>query len=233
MNRRFMGKIMQLTLVSLACYILVMVMVMPGHDAQAALAKTEAFDTIDAWQALAVATLAVGNSEDVSDSYKTILYIETAYTGAAAQAGCTVIVEISYATADDWIPLTTFKGKAVTPGLDDLDEAGNTLAGDTTITTTGGAADLFDVVGQTWFIVDTTVAESEVLRTKSWDTQTATLVQDAKYAHADAEVISDAVDQWAIQLPFEAAFVHVLVNNSDADATMHWRSFCSKVSSLN
>lgn len=199
---------------------------------QAALTVTEAYDAIDAWQALAVATLAVGNSEDISDSYATIVYIETAYTGAANQAGCDVIVEISYATADDWIQFRSFKGQTVTPGLDDLDEAGNTLAGDTTITTTGGATDLFDVVGQRWFILDTTVAESEIVRTKSWATQTATLAQDAKYAHSDAEVISDAVDQWTISIPIGVAFVRVLVNNSDADATMHWRSFCSKVSAL-
>jgi len=230
--KRYYGKIMRWTLVSLAVFVMAIVCITP-YQAKAALTMTTEFDTIDAWQALAVATLAVGNSEDISGSYATILYIEAAYTGAAAQAGCDVIVEISYATADDWIQLTKFKGKTVTPGLDDLDEAGNTLAGDTTITTTAGASDAFDVVGQTWFILDTTVAESEVLRTKSWTTQTATLVQDAKYAHTDAEVISDAVDQWAIKIPFGAAFVHVLVNNSDADATMHWRSYCSKVSALN
>ena len=230
--RKYTGKIMQFTLVSLVVICLFFIST-TAHKSQAALTMTTAFDTIDAWQELAVATLAVGNSEDISGSYSTILYIEAAYTGAAAQAGCDVIVEISYATADDWIQLTKFKGKAVTPGLDDLDEAGNTLAGDTTITTTAGASDAFDVVSQTWFILDTTVAESEVLRTKSWTTQTATLVQDAKYAHTDAEVISDAVDQWAIKIPFGAAFVHVLVNNSDADATMHWRSYCSKISELN
>jgi len=231
MNRRFVGKIMQWSLISLTIVILAIVCIYPAHRAQAVLTMTTSFDTIDAWQALGAATLAVGNSEDVSD-YSVILYIETAYSGSAAQAGCDVIVEISYATGDDWIQLHTFKGKAVTPGLNDLDEGGGTSAGDTTITTTSGATQDFDVVGQRWFILDGTVGESEIVRTKSWDTQTATLVQDAKYAHSDAEVISDAVDQWAIKLPLGATFVHVLINNSDADATMHWRSFVSKVSAL-
>lgn len=231
MNRRFIGKIMRWTLVSLVFVILAIVCVMPAHRTQAALTMTTSFDTIDAWQLIAVATLAVGNAEDVSD-YAAILYIETAYTHANAQAGCDVIVEISYASGDDWIQLHSFKGQAVTPGLDDLDEGAGTSAGDTTITTTDGAADSFDVVARRWFILDGTVAESEIVRTKSWDTQTATLAQDAKYAHSDAEVISDAVDQWAIRLPFGATYVRVLINNSDADATMHWRSFVSKVSAL-
>ena len=198
----------------------------------AAPTMTTSYDAIDAWQALAVATLAVGNSEDISGSYSTILYIETAYTGAAAQAGIEVFVEISYATGDDWMQLSTFKGQAVTPGLTDLDEGGGAAAGEATITLTDATTGDFDVPGQRWFIVDTTVADSEVLRTKINATHTVTLCQDTKYAHVDTEVATDAVDQWAIAIPFGAAFVRVLINNSDADATMHWRSFCSKVTGI-
>lgn len=224
---------MQWTLVSLVVVVLAIVCVTPWHTTQAALTKTTSFDTIDAWQSLAVASLTVGNSEDVSGSYSTILYIEVALAHANAQAGVDVIVEISYATGDDWIQLLTFKGTAETPGIDDLDEVGGTSAGDTTITLTDATTDEFDVIGRRWFILDTTVGESEVVRTKSLSTNTVTLAQDAKYAHADAELVTDRVDQWAISIPFGAAFIRILINNSDADATVHWRSFCSKVTALN
>lgn len=231
MNKRYIGKIMRFTLISLTCIILAIVCIYPAHRAQAALTMTTAFDTIDAWQSLAVASLGVGNSEDVSD-YAAILYIEVALAHANAQDGVTVIVEISYATGDDWIQFIEFKGTAETPGIDDLDEGGGTSAGDTTITLTDATTDEFDVIGRRWFILDTTVAESETVRTKSIAGNVVTLAQDAKYAHADAELVTDRVDQWPIRLPLGAAYVRTLINNTDADATVHWRTFVSKVSAL-
>lgn len=231
MNKRFIGKVMQWTLVSLTVVILGIVCITPWHTAQAALTKTTTFDTIDAWQALAAGTLAVGNAEDVSGSYSTILYIEVALTGAAAQSGCDVIVEISYATGDDWIELVTFQGTAETPGIDDVNDT--PAAGETTITLTDALTDDFDVVGRRWFIQDTTVAESEVVRTKSIGaSDTVTLCQDLKYTHADAELVTDRADQWPVTIPFGAAFIRTIINNSDADAGVHWRSYCSKVSAL-
>lgn len=231
MKKRYIGKIMKFTLISLVAVILAIGLTMPGHEARAALTKTTAFDTIDTWQAVATSTLAVGNSEDVSGSYSTVVFVEAAYTNANAQSGPDITVEISYATGDDWIELVTFKGQAVTPNMDDLDEGGGATAGDATINVTDSTGD-YDAPGELFFVVDTTVAESEVLRVKSEAGNAITLVQDLKYSHVDTEVTTDAVDQWAIKLPLATAFVHVLVNNTDTDATMHWRSFCSKASAL-
>lgn len=73
MNRRYVGKIMRWTLVSLTVVVLAIICVTP-HQAKAALTKTTTFDTIDAWQSLAVASMAVGNAEDISGSYATIVY---------------------------------------------------------------------------------------------------------------------------------------------------------------
>lgn len=228
--KKYTGKIMQFTLVTLACICLLFVSTI-SHKVQAAPTKTTSFDTIDAWQPLGVAALAVGNSEDVSGSYSTSVCIEIAYTHANAQAGVDVYVEVSYATGDDWIPLTHFKGQAVTPNLDDLDEGGGATAGDTSITLTSTTGD-YATPGELFFIIDTSVAESEVLRVKSESTNIITLVQDLKYNHVDQEITTDAVDQWIISLPLEAAYVHVLVYNSDADASIHWRSFAIKTSAL-
>ena len=215
--------------IGLACLVcLLFVGTTPEDSWAAAPTKTTAFDAIDAWQALAAATLAVGNSEDISASYSTIVYVEVALTGAAAQEGVTVSVETSMLTGDDWVELVSFKGTAETPGLDDVNDT--PAAGESTITLTDMVTDEFDVIGRKWFIVDTTVAESEVVRTKSIGaSDTVTLCQDLKYTHADGEVVTDRVDQWQIAIPFPAAYVRVIVNNTDADAAVHWRSHCSKV----
>lgn len=233
MNRRFVGKIMRWTLVSLTVVILAIVCIIPGHDAQAALTKTTAFDTIDAWQSLAVATMAVGNAEDISGSYATIVYIEVALTNANAQAGCDVEVEISYAD-DDWRTFWgPFTGTAETPGADDLDEGGGASAGDPTITLTDATTDDFDIIGRRWFIIHGTVANSESVRTQSVAGNVVTLTQDLMRTHVDAQVVWDRVDEWVCIVPFPASYVRVIVNNTDADATVHWRSYCSKVSSMN
>ena len=204
---------------------------MPGHEVQAALTKTTAFDTVDAWQALAAATLAVGNAEDVSGSYFTILYIEVALTDPDPQAGCTITVEISYAD-DDYIELVSFTGTAETPATTTMNDAAANAA-DPTITLTDATTGDFDVPGRKWFIVDGTVANSESLKTQVNAVHTITLCQDLLRSHADGLSVWDRVDDWPVTIPFGAAYVRVLINNTDADAGIHWRSFVSKVTALN
>ena len=233
MNRRFVGKIMRWTLLSLACVILAIICIMPAHKTMAALTKTTAFDTIDAWQSLAVATMAVGNAEDISGSYATIVYIEVALTNTNAQSGVDVEIEISYAD-DDWRNFWgPVKGTAETPGADDLDEGGGASPGDATITLTDATTDDFDIIGRRWFIIHGTVANSESVRTASIAGNVVTLTQDLMRAHVDAQVVWDRVDEWSVAIPLAASYVRVIINNTDADATIHWRSYCSKVTSLN
>jgi hypothetical protein len=196
----------------------------------AALTKTIAFDTIDAWQVVAPATLVVGAAEDVSASYSTLVYIEVALSDADAQDGCTVIVEVSYA-ADDWITLATFTGTAETPALTTLNDAAAN-AGDTSITLTDATTGDYDVPGRKWFIVDGTVANSESVRTVVNATHTVTLCQDLMRSHANGCATTDRVDDWAVQIPLGAAYVRTIINNTDANAQVHFRTFCSKVTGL-
>ena len=196
----------------------------------AALTKTTTFDTIDEWQSLAAATLGEGNAENISLSYSTLLYIEVALTTAAAQDGVEVIVEISYGD-DDWMKLTSFKGTAETPATTTLNDAAAT-AGDSTITLTDATTGDFDVPGRKWFIVDGTVANSESVKTKSNAVHTVTLCQDLMRSHADELNVWDRVDEWVVKIPFGASYVRTLVNNTDGDSTVHWRTYCSKVSSI-
>ena len=196
----------------------------------AALTKTTAFDTIDAWQALAAATIGEGNAEDISGSYSTLLYIEVALTTAAAQSGVEVIVEVSYGD-DDWMKLTSFTGTAETPATTTLNDAA-AGAGDSSITLTDATTGDFHVPGRKWFIVDGTVANSESVKTKVNAVHTVTLLQDLARAHANELNVWDRVDEWIVKIPFGASYVRTLVNNTDADSTVHWRTYCSKVSSI-
>lgn len=229
--KKYAGKIMQWTLFSLAALILGIICIYPVHKTMAALTKTTSFDTIDAWQALAVGTLVVGNAEDISASYSTIVYIEVALTHANAQSGCNVEIEISYADDDwrnFWGPVV---GTAETPATTTLNDAAAN-AGDTSITLTDATTGDFDIPGRRWFIVDGTVGNSESVRTVINSTHTVTLCQDLMRSHANSLNVWDRVDEWSVAIPLAASYVRVIIYNSDADATVHWRSYCSKVTSL-
>ena len=198
---------------------------------QAALTMTTAIDEIDAWQAVAAATLGEGAAKSISDSYATTLYIEVALTDADAQAGCDVIVEVSYAD-DNWMQLTTFKGTAETPATSDVNDATST-AGDAYLILTDSATGDFDVPGRKWFVLDGTVGNSESVRTKSNAApDTVTLCQDTLRNHVDTTAVWDRVDEWVVEVPMGASYVRVLINNTDADAGVHFTSRCSKVTAL-
>jgi len=198
---------------------------------QAALTMTTAIDEIDAWQAVAAATLGEGAAKSISDSYATTLYIEVALTDTDAQAGCDVIVEVSYAD-DNWMQLTTFKGTAETPATSDVNDATST-AGDAYLILTDSATGDFDVPGRKWFVLDGTVGNSESVRTKSNAApDTVTLCQDTLRNHVDTTAVWDRVDEWVVEVPMGASYVRVLINNTDADAGVHFTSRCSKVTAL-
>ena len=231
MNRRFLGKIMQWTLVSLTIVILGIVCITPWGKAQAALTMTTSIDEIDAWQAVTEGTLVTGTADSISDSYKTILYIEVALTDTDAQAGCDVIIEVSYAD-DNWMRLVEFGGTAETPAASDVNDATST-AGDAYLILTDSATGDFDVPGRKWFVLDGTVGNSESVRTQSnANPDTVTLCQDTLRNHADAVVVWDRVDEWVVSIPFGVAYVRTLINNTDADAQVHFTTRISKATAL-
>lgn len=196
----------------------------------AAPTKTTSIDIIDNWQAVAAGTLVVGNAEDISGSYETLVYLEVALTSANAQDGVTVIMEISYAD-DDWVVLTSFQGTAETPATTTIND-GTVTADDTTITLTDATTGDFDVPSRKWFIVDGTVANSESVKTVVNATQTVTLAQDLIRSHANSLNVYDRVDDWVISVPMGASFVRTLINNTDSDAPVHFTSRVSKVTAL-
>lgn len=209
----------------------ILLLVIPPMVAEAALTKTTSINEIDAWQAVAAGTLVVGTAEDISTSYETILYIEVALTDTDAQAGCTVIVEVSYGD-DNWMELISFTGTAETPTATDVNDA-TSEAGDAYIILTDMETGDFDVIGRRWFVLDGTVGNSESVRTASTGaSDTVTLCQDTLRNHADTTVVWDRVDQWIVNIPSAASWVRTLINNTDVDADIHYTTRNSEMTAL-
>ncbi|HEB28405.1 MAG TPA: hypothetical protein ENI05_11630 [Porticoccus sp.] len=215
----------QRIILALTLLLLLLIQPLPG-----AITKTTSIVEVDAWQALSAATLAVGNNHDISASYQTKVYLEIAYTDAQAQAGVDVLVEISYAD-DDWVLLRRFTTTGDTPATTTINDA-TANAGDPSITLTDATTGDFDVPARKWFIVDGTVANSESVKTVVNAVHTVTLAQDLIRSHADSLNVWDFVFEKVIAIPMAAAQVRVLINNTDADADIHWTTRVSKVTGI-
>ena len=215
--------------VLVTCVLVLFIVCLVTPPILAALTKTTAFDTIDDWQAVAAATALVGNAEDVGSSYSTLLFIEVALTDTDAQAGCTVLVQVSYA-ADDWVTLSSFTGRVATSATTTI--VGAVADSNTIIDLTDAATAHFDHPAAKWFIVDGTVANSETVITKSAATNALTLADDVVRAHATGLSVWSMVDEWVVAIPMGAAGVRTIINNTDADSGVHFRTYCSKVTGL-
>lgn len=220
---------MKRIILALTLLIILLIQPLPG-----AITKTTSIVTVDAWQLVAPATLVVGNAHDISGSYQTKLYLEIPYTDPedSAQDGVEYIVEISYAD-DNWVQLIrrtsigdATASSAINQDGDDPDP------GETTITLDDSTTGDFDVPGRKWFVVDGTVANSESFKTKSNSTNTVTLCQDIMRQHASNLIVYDFVFETTISIPMAASYVRVLINNTDADATIHFTTRVSKVTGI-
>lgn len=196
-----------------------------------ALTKTTAIDVIDAWQAVTAGTLVMGNAESISGSYATVLYIEVAYIEAAIpHAGAVVIIEVSYAD-DEWVRLREIGIPALTIFGTTLNDA-NANAGDTTITLTDATVGNIDTPGHKWFIKAVAFDGSEAVRTKSVAGSVVTLCQDLRQSFTDGIDVFDEVKEWEVAIPFAAAQVRVLLNNTDNDVDLGFTTRISKVTAL-
>ncbi len=195
------------------------------------LTKTTSIATVDEWQALGAGLLKTGAVGDNSTSFVTSLYIEIAYTDAQAQAGVDIIVEVSYGD-DDWItmPGGTVTTIGDTPATTTLD--GAVTATDATITLTDATTGDFDLKARKWFIVDGTVGNSESFKTESNSTHVVTMTQDALRSHNTGLNCWDMVVEHSFSIPITAGAFRVLINNTDADADIHFRTWVAKVTAL-
>lgn len=220
---------MKRVLLGLTLLLLLLIQPLPG-----AITKTTTVDVIDEWQLVAPATLVVGNAESLSTSYKTNLYLEIPYTDPenSPQSGVDVLVEISYAD-DNWVLLTRFTTTGDSPAASAINQDGDDPdPGETTITLDDATTGDFDVPGRKWFVVDGTVANSESFKTVVNATHTVTLAQDIMRQHATDLIVYDFVFEKTIAIPMPAAYVRVLINNTDVDATIHFTTRVSKVTGI-
>lgn len=216
---------MKRIILALTLLIILLIQPLPG-----AITKTTSIVEVDAWQLVGTTALVVGNAYDIHLSYATKVYLEIAYSHDNDQSGVEYIVEISYAD-DNWVQLirrtTIGDNPATTQTSEDPMSAGDTTVG----LDDAGTGD-FDVPGRKWFILDSTVGLSESVKTKSEAGNVVTLVHDTLRQHAVDSNCYDFVFETTISIPMAASYVRVLINNTDADATIHFTTRVSKVTGI-
>jgi len=224
MKRKFFTTTLVLCILAIVCYV--------GVSVYAALTKTATETVGDAWQAVTAATLVVGDAVDVSASYSSVLCVELGYIEAGDTSGATFIVEISYDT-ENWMELTSWVSVVdASVALDKINDASST-AGDTTVVLDDGATDEFDVVGRVWFLYDpNTIANSELVRTKSVSTNTITLCDPTTHNHPDNMIVYDRGETKLVALPMATRQVRVLCYNSDADIDCAFQYSVLKVTAI-
>ena len=192
--------------------------------------KTTSIDVVDDWQDVLAGTLAVGNAEDISGDYESMLYIELVPTDANPQSGVDVIIEVSYAD-DNWVELGTFKSKgsfSATTAFTADKSAGTSIV---QLDNTGGFSDN----GIKWFIKDAAdITKSETVTTMGLITGDPILANGLKHGHLATTPcwVAIMIDEWVIALPQEASQVRVLINNTDADGDVTFTTRISKVTGI-
>lgn len=188
--------------------------------------KTILIAEIDSWQPVVAGTMVVGDSLDTSRHYSCLLYIETALVEAVAHGtGVEVIIEVSYADAD-WNTLTTFRGTIETAAASTT--SGAVTDANTVIDVTDPNTGDFDVIGRKWFILDSTYANSESVKTNSLGALLAvTLTSAIQRSHVTGVAVYDRVDDWVVSIPDEVGRVRILVNNDDSDCDVAFTSRAS------
>jgi hypothetical protein len=222
-RKRFITSAMILAMLAIVCY--------TGVAVYAALTKTTAMDGIDAWQNVAFGTCVVGNAEDISTSYSTLLYIQAVPTTAAVQLGMTIDVYVSYGTTN-WVKLTGFTTSLLTGAT--TTTAGALTDANSIVDLTDATTAHFDHLITRWFILDAAdVTKSEVVMTKAGlGGHVLTLASTIQNAHTTGRSVYTGVEEWVVQIPFGVSQIRTVVNNTDADCTMHFRTWCSKVTAI-
>jgi hypothetical protein len=189
--------------------------------------KTTAINVVDAWQVVTAATTVVGNVIDLTGAYgDSCLYIEAAQIEAVAHAGgAGVKVQVSE-DQRTWVDYTattdlnlTADTAAVTTTVGAVTVDVNTVI-DLTDATTGD----FDVQGRAWFIKDGTIANSEVVFTKSNATHVVTMLDAVRVSHASGVSVYDRVDQFVVNLRQGISYARVVYRNGDNDCDIATRA---------
>lgn len=208
------------------------------------MALTIAGSEVDAWAEVAAASVREGAAVDVSDSFAATLHIDAALSSTNAMGTAPeIIIEVSSAASGDcyWHKLTAVSGPTGTPNKADF--KATEAAGQTVLDITDPVTNNLDYDGKYVFIEDATVANSEIaFQTAHGDdaADTVTVLDGITSEHLDTADMftldgaapTSAVSSYNVTLPFPCCRARVLVNNQDADATLHTRTRITKCTAV-
>jgi len=195
---------------------------------------------IDAWAEVAAASVREGAVHDCSTYYAATLFVDAALSSTNAMGTAPeIIVEVSTADTGDaaWHKFTSVGGPTGTANK--VDFKNTEAAGQTVLDVTDPVTNNFDFNGKYIFIEDTAdVTNSEIAfqtANGSDADDTITVLDGITDEHAntadaftvDGAAPTSAVAFYAIALQPDCQRVRVLINNRDADATLHTRTHIS------
>jgi len=226
MNRRFVGKIMRWTLISLSVFILAVLCIMPVRRVMAA-DLTKAQGELMDWTLLddtGSATMFLESTEfDDGEGYDASVvsrfHITMVNVGAAADAGsCGFKIFVRVSDTDEgWREFANHTVTGTASNVGDLDDSAAAAQAVIPLTATTN----FETPGDVFFLKDEgTIADSCLVIFGGTYTNdvSITVIDDLVNAYDNADNLYDDVTQWNIILPGDCDEAKVLFYNGDADA---------------
>ena len=181
------------------------------------MALTKSHSSIDEWAIIEPSTVRTGATITLTGAYNASLSVQLVYAenGVAHANGGLVVIEVKYGSGDDdWHELTSFRGTAGTANAQSLDDSA--ASGQKVVPL--GLTTNFEALFDKYWLKDTTIADSEIVRNNGFvDDVSITVLDDLAHAHVSGEGLYDIVDQWVIALPDSVQYARVLTHNDDAD----------------
>jgi hypothetical protein len=176
---------------------------------------------VDEWAAVAQNAVREGATTNIATYYACSLHIDVAITSTTLHAGTKVVVQVSSNTTgdEDWADYYQFIGPADTANAESL--AGAEAQGQTVLEV-ASTVGYYDEDETRWiFILDDTVADSEMVFLVSHVANTSVTVQDGiANAHTAADTLYDIAETYIVPVPPEFNRVRVIFDNTfDSDGS--------------
>lgn len=236
--RKYAGKIMRWTLVSLTLVMLGIICIIPCQPARAALTITSS--VIDDWSAVAEGATDESTVIDLSGNYATAVHIQAFTDMNDAHEGTEFIIQVSGKSSgdEDWsdfFVIIALDGDGDAEPIDD-----NPLSGSTTITVsnTGGGYETAPM-GKWIAIEDGTLVNSELVWLTAFTTDTdLTILENTTNSHAVSTLLWDVAISRTYYIPFGIGVrARVICNNGyDIDGTassLNWKVGKTVTTALN
>jgi hypothetical protein len=229
MMKKYYGKIMTFSLVTLVAICFYVVCIIPLKRAQAV--PTITSSVIDDWAAVAVSGVDESTAIDISGNYATAVHIQAFLDSTTAHEGTEFEVQISGMSSgdEDWTTFTEFIALVDTANSENI--TNNPLgSGSTTITVadTGGEYET-EPFGKWIAIEDSTLANSELIYLKEFTVDTQIKILDGTTnEHAQNTTMYDIAISRTVVIPFGSGYrARVICNNAyDTDGTsssLNWK----------